>query len=156
MWWEVNRVLGALYKDLFILMENNNVLDVENEVHLLALEIVYVPRINASLNEFEQQWNYHGVRTVGHQSPMALCYSRSIQTQQDVAINDLASYGVEYDGEVSDVETDNNVVVPECNIVLSDEQWTVINRVIPDPLADDGNYGINLYSSMLEILEHIL
>ena len=60
LWREVNRVLGALYKDLFIFMENNNVLDVDNEIHLLALEIVYLPKINASLNEFEQ-WNYHGV-----------------------------------------------------------------------------------------------
>ena len=28
-------------------MENNNVLDVDNEIHLLALEIVYLPRNNA-------------------------------------------------------------------------------------------------------------
>ena len=156
LWREVNRVLGALYKDLFIFMENNNVLDVDNEIHLLALEIVYLPRINASLNEFEQQWNYHGVRTVGHQSPMALWYSRNIQNQQDVAINDLSSYGVEYNGEVPDVETENNVVVPECTIVMSDEQWSIINRVIPDPLVDDGNYGINLYCRVLETLEQIL
>ena len=144
LWREVNRVLGALYKDLFIFMENNDVLDVDNEVHLLALEIVYLPRINASLNEFEQQWNYHGVRTVCHQSPMALWYSRNIQSQEDVPINDLALYGAEYDEEVPEVETDNNVVVPECSIVLSDEQWELINRIIPEPLADDGNYGINL------------
>ena len=116
----------------------------------------YLARINASLNEFEQQWNYHGVRTVGHQSPMALWYSRNIQNQQDVAINDLSSYGVEYNGEVPDVETENNVVVPECTIVMSDEQWSIINRVIPDPLVDDGNYGINLYSRVLETLEQIL
>ena len=96
LWREVNRVLGTSYKDLFIFMENNDILDVDNQVHLLALEIVYFPRINASLNEFEQQWNYHGVRTAGHQSPMALWYYRNIQNQQDVAINDLPSYGVEY------------------------------------------------------------
>ena len=111
-------MLGALYKDLFIFMENNSLLDVDNEVHLLALEIMYLPRINASLHEFEQQWNYHGVRTVGHQTPMALWYSRNIYNQQDVPKNDLASYGVEYDGEVPDLETDNNIVVPECTIIL--------------------------------------
>lgn len=68
-----------LYKDLFIFMENNNVLDVDNKIHLLTLEIVCLPRINVLLNEFEQQWNYYGVRTVGHQSPMVLWYSRNIQ-----------------------------------------------------------------------------
>ena len=55
---------------------------------------------------------------------MALWYSRNIQNQQDVAINDLSSNGVEYNGEVPDVEIENNVVVPECTIVMSDEQCT--------------------------------
>ena len=47
LWREVNRVLGAFCKDLFIFMEKNNVLDVDNEIHLLTFEIVYLPRINA-------------------------------------------------------------------------------------------------------------
>ena len=58
-----------------------------------------------------------------------------MQNQEDVPINDLSSYGVEYNGEVPDVETENNVVVSECTIVMSDEQWSIINRVIPDPLV---------------------
>jgi len=36
----------------------------ENVLHLLALQYVYIPRINASLREFTSQWNYHGIRTV--------------------------------------------------------------------------------------------
>ena len=35
LWWEVNRLLGALYKDLFIFIQNN-MLHIENEVNLLA------------------------------------------------------------------------------------------------------------------------
>lgn len=153
LWREVNRVLGALYKDLFIVMENSGILDLDNEVHLLALEIVYLPRINASLQEFEQQWNHHGIRTAGHKSPMALWYSGNIYSQQDILVNDLESYGVDYDGEVPDVETDNNVVVPEGTIVISDEQWAQIQNAVPDPLANDSNYGINFYCRVLETLE---
>ena len=67
---------------------------------------------------------------------MALWYSRNIQNQQDVAINGLASYVVEYDGEAPDVETDNNVVVPECPIVLSYEQWAEINRIVLQGFRD--------------------
>jgi len=36
----------------------------ENVLHLLALQYVYIPRINASLREFTSKWNYHGIRTV--------------------------------------------------------------------------------------------
>ena len=150
LWREVNRVVGALYKDLFITMENSGILDVDNEANLLALKIIYLPRINASLREFEQQWNYHGVRTVGHRSPMALWYSGNICNQGDILINDFFSYGIDYDGDVPDIETDNNVVVPECSLVLSDQQWTIIENIVPDPLADDGNFGINFYCMIVD------
>jgi len=37
---------------------------------------VYLPRINVSLCEFTSQWNHHGIRTVGHQTPLAMWYTR--------------------------------------------------------------------------------
>lgn len=51
LWAEVNRVLSALYKDLFEYLENNELLDSLNEVELFALHYVYLPRINASFAE---------------------------------------------------------------------------------------------------------
>ena len=59
LWAEVNRVLSALYKDLFQFLENNELLDSVNEVHLYALHYVYLPRINAALAELRIQWNWH-------------------------------------------------------------------------------------------------
>ena len=32
------------------------------------------------------------------------------------------TYGIEYDGPLTDIETDNNVVVPESQIQLTDHQ----------------------------------
>ena len=55
--WEVNRVVGPLYRDIFITVENSGILDVDNEANLLSLKIVYLPTINPSLREFEQQCN---------------------------------------------------------------------------------------------------
>ena len=53
LWAEVNRVLSALYKDLFEYLENNELLDSLNEVELFALHYVYLPRINASFAELQ-------------------------------------------------------------------------------------------------------
>ena len=55
LWAEVNRVSSALYKDLFERLESNGTLDSLDELHLLALQYVYIPRINASLREFTTQ-----------------------------------------------------------------------------------------------------
>ena len=156
LWREVNRVLGALYKDLFITMENSGLLDVDNEAHLLALEIVFLPRINASLREFESQWNYHGLRTMGHRSPMTLWYSGNIPNQVDELVTDFTFYGVDFDGDIPDIETDNNIVVPEGRIILSPEQWSIVHNTVPNPVANDGNYGINFYCAALQTLTDIL
>lgn len=39
----------------------------------------------------------------------------------DIATN-WQTYGIEYDGPLTDIETDNNVVVPESQIQLTDHQ----------------------------------
>ena len=53
LWAEVNRVSFAFYIDLFKFLEDSETLDSLDEVHLLVLEYVYLPRINASLSEFK-------------------------------------------------------------------------------------------------------
>ena len=42
LWAEVNRVMSALYKDIFRFLENNGLLCSLNEIHLLALHYVYL------------------------------------------------------------------------------------------------------------------
>ena len=49
LWAEINRVSSALYKDLFELLESNGTLDSLAELHLLALQNVYIPRIKLCL-----------------------------------------------------------------------------------------------------------
>jgi len=49
LWAEINRVSSALYKDLFELLESNGTLDSLDELHLLALQNVYIPRIKLCL-----------------------------------------------------------------------------------------------------------
>ena len=59
--------MTALYKDLFQFLERTEQLDSFNEVHLFALQYVFLPRINVSLAEFQRQWNHHGMRTTKQQ-----------------------------------------------------------------------------------------
>ena len=52
LWAEGDRVSSALFKDLFDFLKNSGTLDSLGELHLLALQYVFVPRINDSLREF--------------------------------------------------------------------------------------------------------
>ena len=53
-------------------MEQNNLLDHLNEIHLWALHYIFIPRINKALHEFVSSWNNHPLRTAGHKSPLQL------------------------------------------------------------------------------------
>ena len=152
LWAEVNRVSSALYKDLFEFLERNGTLDSLDEVHLLALQYVYIPRINASLHEFTSQWNHHGIRTVGHQTPLAMWYTGLLTVPEESVVTNWQTYGIDYDGPLTDIETDNNVVLPESQIQLTDHQLQVLHSRT-DPLSDDGNNGINHFLNTVTMIE---
>ena len=152
LWAEVNRVSSALYKDLFDFLENSGTLDSLDELHLLALQYVFVPRINASLREFTSQWNHHGIRTVGHQTPLAMWYTGLLTAPEESIVTNWQTYGIDYEGPLTDIETDNNVVVPESPIQLTDHQLQELHRRV-DPLSDDGNNGIDHFLNTVTIIE---
>ena len=156
LWAEVNRVVSAFYGDLFVFMENDGILDSNNEQHIFALHYVYLPSVRASLNEFILQWNYHGLRTMGSTSPLALWYSEIVHTGVDhIDVGNVSLYGIDPDGPVSDLQTDNMVIVPESTIQLTDSQASEINHLVPDLLVDDGNHKIWHYLTICNYLrEH--
>ena len=153
LWAEVNRVLSALYKDLFQLMENTGLLDSLNEVDLLALHYIYLPRINASLTEFRSQWNNHSIRTENHQVPLVLWQSNIHCLPNEPGLVNLESYGVDYEGPLPEISTNNNVIVPE-SLQLNEEQYQELQQRV-NPLADDGNNGIELFSTTVDLVKEL-
>ena len=49
LWRETNRVVTSYYKDLFLFMERSNLLNQLEEVDLFGLHLVFMPRIQRSL-----------------------------------------------------------------------------------------------------------
>ena len=151
LWTEVNRVSSALYIGIFKFMEDNMLLDPLDELHLFCLHFVFLPRINASLFEFMEQWNHHGLRTSRNQSPLAIWQSNMIPLTDESPLVSFDEYRVDYGGPTPDVDTNNNVVVPNSSVEITGEQLTYLSDHV-DPLNDDGNHGINNYLSALDIM----
>ena len=67
---------------------------------------------------------------------------------------DSAHLGIDEGDIVPEVEvTNNNVVVPASLIRLDDSQRIELLRICPDPLANDGYQGVDLYCSVKSYLE---
>ena len=60
-------------------------------------------------------------------------------------------YGLDSNGPVLDVDTDNYVVVPESILQLTEEQMELLCSEV-NPFSDDGNYGINHFIQTLDIV----
>ena len=73
----------ALYKDLFQFLKNSGDLNPLNEIHLYALQYVFLPRINESLEEFKNQWNHHNLRTSQHLTPLALWHTGMLNMHEE-------------------------------------------------------------------------
>ena len=155
LWAEVNRLMSALYKEVFKFLEENTLLDSLNEVHLFCLHFVYLPRINASLEEFRNQWNYHGIRTCNHQTPLEMWQSNMITVLDESPLINIDSYGIDYNGLPSEIITDNNIIVPSSEVELTDEQLQVLHYHV-HPLTDDGDKGIQHFLRAVNIVDNFV
>lgn len=159
LWVDVHRSVTSLYYRLFYFLEQSDILDALNEVHLFALHFVYIPRINQALKEFQQGWNYHGIRTASHLTPHQLFVRGSLQLHSSgLAAVDFFDdvddhYGTSLDDQIPVPEMDS-ITVPQGRLSLRPNEFEQLQAVV-NPLQQSDNYGIELYLSVVEYLHSI-
>ena len=161
LWLEVKMKVVSYYKSIFQFLEERNLMDPLSEMHLCALQYVYCPRINRSLEELTNSWNNHPLRTMGNRSPRQLWISGLTATANSdyAAVHSIFNiseewndYGVGGDGPLPDMDADNDVEVPESAITLNTAQHHQLQASI-DPLSEDCNHGVTLYMSALRTVQ---
>ena len=63
LWRDVNRVIISRFLNIFIYLEHIQWLDVDEEIHILALHLIYIPIINEAIDLFVEEWNNHPTST---------------------------------------------------------------------------------------------
>ncbi|KAL3852027.1 hypothetical protein ACJMK2_015716 [Sinanodonta woodiana] len=140
LWAETNRVLSRYYRRLFMFMEDLGLLSNLDEVDLFVLHFVFLPQIQRSLDEFYNQWNYHGLSSVGHQSPLALW-------MQDALLH--------LDNTGHDAINMEPFSVPFINALLTPDALNHL-QTLCDLLSDDGNHGINHFLIVKSVVTQLL
>ena len=153
-----------VYHDVFSYLEQTNLLEAGNAMHLWALHFVFLPRINADLNLFKAQWNHHGLRSEGHMSPHQLFVSRALELfgSERTGIKDLFDPSVEpevtdlYGVENEDMDLEGpEEQAGEAQLVqcpLSDEALEELRRHV-NPENDQDELGIQSYQQVLEFIQ---
>ncbi|XP_028417759.1 uncharacterized protein LOC114542313 [Dendronephthya gigantea] len=144
------------YASLFTFMEGEGLLNIDSEEHLLALQEVFFPRINRSLNEFVNQWNSHPVSSAGHQSPEQMFITallNSATCDDSLPAESLETLGA---GLADDDAPDPDFIVQEKDyaVFVPPTELEIPRNISSEQfLTDDGNYGIYHYIACLEAIQ---
>ncbi|KAF7349604.1 Integrase catalytic domain-containing protein [Mycena sanguinolenta] len=170
-WRDVRKDTLEFFREIFMFLEANDLLDMENPVHRVCLFIVFQPRIQQSLDETISSWNLHKVRTAGNKTPQAI-----YQLSREKAINrgywtgdpgdDIntasdSAYGQDPDAPLPPLdELQEDPAAPdyfeypnvsaerEAGILVNDDDEVQEFKNIlagMDLSSDDGNWGIDHY-----------
>lgn len=161
LWRDVRSIVIRMYRNIFYYLEDQNLLDPDNDLHIFCLQSVYIPRINKSLFEFREQYNHHPLRTANNRSPYQLFVEgmianrhssyRGVNNFLSASAIDINTYGVEEDGPTPSPVEDNGVVVNSPQFQLTTEEDDEFLRVISTS-SDD--FGISQYVQGLDILRN--
>jgi hypothetical protein len=155
LWVDMYRSVTVVYYRLFYHLEDQQLLDPLNEVHLFALQYIYIPRINYSLECFQEGWNQHGIRTAQHLSPKQLFIRGVLRLHSSghVALDFLdrvdETYGLSYQDPTPGEH--GSVNVPESRFSIQTNDFQQLQSLI-NPLQECDDYGIQLYLSTLQFL----
>lgn len=79
LWRDVHAQVTETFYGLFYKLEDEGKLDINNEMEIIALHIVYLPEINRRLSVFQSGWNQHAIRTEGNKTPEYLWMTGTLQ-----------------------------------------------------------------------------
>ncbi|XP_076081859.1 uncharacterized protein LOC143052673 [Mytilus galloprovincialis] len=76
-WRDMHKEVTSVFKKEFYDMEDSLEvqLDPSNNIHIWALQYVYIPILKDELDKFQRGWNAHGLRTAHQKSPRQLWVS---------------------------------------------------------------------------------
>ena len=143
LWRDVYTAVTNVYVNIFIDLEQRQVLEPDNESDLFCLHFVFLPRINASLDIFTRAWNHHALSTEGGTSPLQLYTAGLLTTSDETVLDSPEEYGIDTD-ELTEDDDVSIVDVPQTVLPLSETSLDSLTNSI-DPEAHSTDQGIDIY-----------
>ena len=159
LWLDVKRLIVCRFKSIFCSMEENDLLDPLNDLHLYVLHLIFLPSINNALRELLQDWNNHHLSSEHNFSPYQLWRLglNSYQISNSEEFNELRkngweSFGIDYEGPLPS-EEDDDVIVPGINFPLTHYKIQCLLEVVNRNREMD---NVDLYLTILNLVSNFL
>ncbi len=150
LWRDVFEGVLSYFYNLFYHMEDREILDPLNPVHLAALHYVYMDELNRRLEFWQAAWSSHRLRTV-KSSPINLWTSGQLQNPVGLSSEAaLQEYGVEGYVDVINAEEGGRPILESFRNLISNECREILAEEITH---NNDNYGIDDYQKCLNIIQ---
>ena len=83
---------------------------------------------------------------------MAMWQTNMLSESDESSLINFELYGTDFEGPLPDIIPSNNIVVPNSDVELTDEQFQILNDQV-SPMSNDGDNGISHYLQALHIIE---
>ena len=142
----------VFYARIFEQLEADGYLNVMNDVHLFSLHHIYIPKIENSLQELVGQLSNRPISTERNLSPLQLWEMGMLENMHSdhtaLSETEVESFGTDPDSVLAIEDQDYQVQIHPPILHLTDEQISQL----PDPVANDGNSGEEVYFQTVETL----
>lgn len=162
LWRDVFSKVLSKYYNIFCLLEEKNILDIDNPIHLSCLHHTFGRRIQGDLDFWKNAFNIHPIRTERNCTPKQLWYNASIKLidSESTAMKNLFSRNPsDYEDilrRYKDLDTipepeTIKKVLPRFRLPLSNEKITELNESI-DVLRKSDSEGIDIYGEVMKFV----
>ncbi|XP_071825101.1 uncharacterized protein [Apostichopus japonicus] len=161
LWRDVFQSCLTVFYRQFKDMEESNVLNIDDELHMYSLQYVFKPLIQKALDVFCESYSHHKIRTAGNKSPMQLwvdgaCSGHPIDIIHD---EDLERYGIEPLNDGNDIEDENaNIVnIPDNNLLSEEgEQQLCQDFDVQNKTFANDTEKLSYFNAVVQYLHSIL
>ena len=146
---DLNVCITTPFKQVFMQLENDGHLDVDNETDMFCLHYVYIPRINNALVAHLNAHNNHKVSTEASATPSQLFYANN-------HLRELFA-GTHTNDQPSPIQYPelSVVTVPSTTCPISDEHFIELQATI-DPLKNSTIQGKDIFLEVVDFVGNAL
>ena len=149
---DLNACITTPFKQIFMQLENDGHLDVDNETDMFCLHYVYIPRINNALVAHLNAHNNHKISTEASATPSQLFYAnnhlRELFVNTDTNDQPSPAQSPAQSPELS------VVTVPSTTCPISDEHFLELEAI--DPLKDSTMQGKDIFLEVVDFVGNAL
>ncbi|CAL8270224.1 unnamed protein product [Arctogadus glacialis] len=134
--------------------EEDGLLDLSSNLILFCCHYVFIPRLQARLDEFRDGWDNHPLSTEGNRTPNQLWFLGQYHSSEDQVDEDLHIPHIDWEDSGLIPDPNCSVHVPESDYPLRPEELAGLHAAV-EPLAPSTCMGVDIYMAAVQYMQSL-